>query len=199
MFDSLVRVSIKGKEIHFSIITGAYRLSSPHPRTRKIDENTPQDATSQPNISPQKKSWWMLEIHSTTKQAVQEIWLTYSSGLLCFPCSSFRYSLTLFSNLFASFNHSTCALLVYHQYLCLEGIYLPLWISIPKYLTIWHCVLSRAGSRQEWESHPLVRPFPRELARDRGRQHLYIPQFVASIRKVIQAHILRSSWYTQLY
>ena len=52
-----------------------------------------------------------------TPQAVQEIWLTYGTGFLRFPCSNFRYYLTIFSKFFASFPHGTCALSVSHKYL----------------------------------------------------------------------------------
>ena len=94
-----------------------------------------------------------------TLQVVQEIWLTYGTGFLRSPCNNFRYSLTLFSKFFASFPNGTCALLVSHRYLALEGIYFPLWASIPKYSTLWGCAPRRAGSRQERESHPLSCPW----------------------------------------
>ena len=74
-------------------------------------------------------------------QVVQEIYYIGGTGFLCLPFSNFRYSLTLFSKFFASFPHGTCALLVSHQYLVLDGIYHQLWAAIPSNSTRWEYLL----------------------------------------------------------
>ena len=109
MLDSLVRVSRRGKENHFTNNSSARHSKSICVQPAIAGSCTATAPTSKParNMT------------------------TLDTGFLRFPFSNFRYFLTLFSKFFASFPHGTCALSVSHRYLALDGIYHPLWAAIP--------------------------------------------------------------------
>ena len=87
-----------------------------------------------------------------------------NTGFNLFPFSSFKYSLTLFSKFFASFAHATCSLSVSHQYLALEGIYLPLRAAVPSNSTLRMGSVQR-GLQATYRSVTFCgSPFPRDLS-----------------------------------
>ena len=116
MLDSLVRVSRRGKENHFVLLSHRPMLATevnsfsalPRPVTKHNSSRTQRPSRKRPGKYDQA-----------------------NTGFLRFPFSNFRYSLTLFSKFFASFPHGTCTLSVSHQYLALDGIYHPLRAAIP--------------------------------------------------------------------
>ena len=70
---------------------------------------------------------------SIHKQIKKYDWL--ATGFLRLPFRNFKYSLTLFSEFFASFPHGTCALLVSEQCLALDEFYHLLYVAIPNNMT----------------------------------------------------------------
>ena len=146
MLDSLVRVSRRDGEIHLD------RLSQHH-RKRT-------GCTAQPNIpaTPTKPDGCSHSAPPTSGLRRYRLQVTSS---LRFPDRRFRYSLTLFSKFFASFPHGTCALSVSHQYLALEGIYLPIRAAIPNNSTQLYAFRSPTVR----ETHPLTCHFPAAFGR----------------------------------
>ena len=112
MLDSLVRVSRRDDKRHFVRV----------PRTH----DGPCPAHTGLNSFP---------AHSRKPNLLQPRVTAGNTASHRFLFSNFRYSFTLFSKFFASFPHGTCSLSVYHQYLALEGIYLPLSAAIPNNTT----------------------------------------------------------------
>lgn len=106
----------------------------------------------------------------------------YDRPVHWFPSLPFQQFQVLFNSLFK-------VLCIFpSRYLCTIGLppifsfrrNLPPTLSInPKILDSLRACAKRAGPRQERESHPLSCPFPWDLARDRGRQHLCRSQFGA--------------------
>ena len=145
MLDSLVRVSRRGKENHFVLLSHRPMLATkvnsfsalPRPVTKHNSSRTQRPSRKRPGKYDQA-----------------------NTGFLRFPFSNFRYSLTLFSKFFASFPHGTCTLSVSHQYLAFDGIYHPLRAAIPNNSTQIH-LLQGPGKR---ESHPLSCRVPTDLA-----------------------------------
>ena len=91
-------------------------------------------------------------------------WLTVNlSGHKCFPFNNFTYSLTLCSEFFSSFDHSTCALSVSCQYLALDGIYHPFRAAFPNNSTHWRRFIMETDTGHKQDSHPLWCPFPRNF------------------------------------
>ena len=93
MLDSLVRVSRRGKENHFVLLSHRPMLATevnsfralPRPVTKHNSSRTQRPSRKRPGKYDQA-----------------------NTGFLRFPFSNFRYSLTLFSKFFASFPHGTC-------------------------------------------------------------------------------------------
>ena len=117
LLDSLVRVSRRGKEIHFANITSSYETSLSPSQDKK------KQANSCKIVSPETNPCWPTPSHSVPVASNRENMTEQDTGFLRFPFSNFRYSLTLFSKFFASFPHGTCTLSVSHRYLALDGIY----------------------------------------------------------------------------
>ena len=132
LLDSLVRVSRRGKEIHFANITSSYETSLSPSQDKK------KQANSCKIVSPETNPCWPTPSHSVPVASNRENMTEQDTGFLRFPFSNFRYSLTLFSKFFASFPHGTCTLSVSHQYLALDGIYHPLRAAIPNNSTRRH-------------------------------------------------------------
>ena len=110
MSDSLVRVSRRGKELHF--------LRPVPKRARHKAVCLPETTLSSPRA------------HNSPPKGQANTPAAYTEDLR-FPLSNFRHSLTLFSKFFSSFLHSTCSLSVSCQYLALDEIYHPFWAAFP--------------------------------------------------------------------
>ena len=115
MLDSLVRVSRRGKEIHFAPLNQTKRQHQGRQPRGPTTRALPHGPIKRSSRAPQRPSRKRPGKYDNA-----------GTGFLRFPFSNFRYSLTLFSKFFASFPHGTCALSVSHQYLALDGIYHPL-------------------------------------------------------------------------
>jgi hypothetical protein len=175
MLDSLVRVSRRGKENHFVLLSQGPMLATevnslcalPRAATKHNSSRTQRPSRKRPGKYDQA-----------------------NTGFLRFPFSGFRYSLTLFSKFFASFPHGTCTLSVSHQYLALDGIYHPLRAAIPN------------NSTRRLATHPTGRTgvspsqlsFSKELG-PAGSVTVDRPQLGAKA----QIHILSISRFTRRY
>ena len=126
MLDSLVRVSRRGKEIHFASITSTCVTCLSPPQDKNLQSSDRNEPTSCKIVSLETNPCWPTPDHNAHAPRSRRSIAEQDTGFLRFPFSNFRYSLTLFSKFFASFPHGTCTLSVSHQYLALDGIYHPI-------------------------------------------------------------------------
>ena len=126
--------------------TGHLKPLCQHPRQSAVLNHSRQHYTQDYN-TPRKELPFlglfpvtMTDVDSLATECIlkNQDWSAASvSGYKCFPFNNFTYYLTLCSEFFSSFDHSTCALSVSCQYLALDGIYHPFRAAFPNNSTYW--------------------------------------------------------------
>ena len=133
--DSLVRVSRRAVYSHFVYIVlfqipkvgQTMLLSLPHVAT--------QDSTSTCGFD-KRKTHVDADACAHTNLGRRRKHIQTNTGRKPFPFNDFRYFLTLFSEFFSSFVHTTCSLSVSRQYLAFDGIYHQLRAAVPSNSTL---------------------------------------------------------------
>jgi hypothetical protein len=121
----------QGCTLHSSTITMANQQAVLHPRLCRCNDL----CWFAPRVE-----WRTNLSHSASDQDA-------SPASIRFPPGNFKHSLTLFSNSFSSFPHSTCSLSISRPYLALDGIYHPIRATFPNNLTSPTTPRGAAGSR----------------------------------------------------